>query len=71
MKKLYKSNTQKMVSGVCGGIAEFFDVDPTIVRILFVIFGFGGGSGFLLYLLAAVIMPDAPLTGDIYTPEEK
>ena len=71
MKKLYKSNTQKMVSGVCGGIAEYFDVDPTIVRILFVIFGFGGGSGILLYLLAAAIMPDAPLTGDIYTPEEK
>jgi len=71
MKKLYKSNTQKMVSGVCGGIAEYFDVDPTIVRISFVIFGFGGGSGILLYLLAAVIMPDAPITGDIYTPEEK
>ena len=71
MKKLYKSNTQKMVSGVCGGIAEYFEVDPTIVRILFVIFGFGGGSGILLYLLAAVIMPDAPLNGDIYTPEEK
>ena len=71
MKKLYKSSTQKMVSGVCGGIAEYFDIDPTIVRILFVIFAFGGGSGILLYLLAAVIMPDAPLTGDIYTPEEK
>lgn len=71
MKKLYKSNTQKMISGVCGGIAEYFDVDPTIVRILFVIFGFGGGGGILLYLLAAVIMPDAPLIGDIYTPEEK
>ena len=70
MKKLYKSNTQKMVSGVCGGIAEYFDVDPTIVRILFVIFGFGGGGGILLYLLAAIIMPDAPLNGDIYSPEE-
>ena len=70
MKKLYKSNTQKMVSGVCGGIAEYFDVDPTIVRILFVIFGFGGGGGILLYLLAAVIMPDAPLTGEVYSSEE-
>ena len=65
MKKLYKSNTQKMVSGVCGGIAEYFDVDPTIVRILFVIFGFSGGGGILLYLLAAVIMPDDPLTGEV------
>jgi len=70
MKKLYKSNTQKMVSGVCGGIAEYFDIDPTIVRILFVIFGFGGGSGILLYLLAAVIMPDAPLTGEVYSSEK-
>ena len=70
MKKLYKSNTQKMVSGVCGGSAEYSDVDPTIVRILFVIFGFGGGGGILLYLLAAVIMPNAPITGDIYSPGE-
>ena len=70
MKKLYKSNTQKMVSGVCGGIAEYFNIDPTIVRILFVIFGLGGGSGILLYLLAAVIMPDAPLTGEVYSSEE-
>ena len=70
MKKLYKSNTQKMVSGVCGGIAEYFDVDPTIVRILFVIFGFGGGSGLLLYILAAIIISDAPLS-EVYTSEEQ
>ena len=71
MKKLYKSNTQKMISGVCGGIAEYFNIDPTIVRILFVIFGFGGGSGILLYLLAAIIMPDAPLPEDIYTSDKQ
>ena len=42
-------NSQKMISGVCGSIAEYFDIDPTIVRILFVILGFSGESGILLY----------------------
>ena len=58
MKKLYKSNTQKMVSGVCGGIAEYFDVDPVVVRLLWVVFTFFIGSGILLYILACIIMPN-------------
>lgn len=56
-KSLYKSDDNKMIDGVCGGIAEFFGIDPTIVRLAWVIFCFMGGSGFLAYLVAAVIIP--------------
>ena len=45
MKRLYKSNTNKVISGVCGGIAEYFGMDPSIVRLLWVVFTFFGGSG--------------------------
>lgn len=56
-KRLCKSNTNKMVDGVCGGIAEYFDIDPTIVRLLWVLFCAAGGSGFIAYIIAALIMP--------------
>ena len=59
-KRLYKSRDQKMLGGVCGGFAEYFDVDPTIVRLILVAFRALGGSGVLAYLIAWIIMPDAP-----------
>ena len=58
-KKLYKSNTNKMLEGVCGGIAEYFDIDPTIVRLGWVVFCALGGSGILAYIIAAIIIPSA------------
>ena len=58
MKKLHKSNSQKMICGVCGGIAEYFGIDVTIVRLVAVVLGVTGGSGLLLYFLAAIIMPE-------------
>ena len=58
MKKLYRSSSQKMVAGVCGGIAEYFNIDPTIVRIVCALLCFGGGSGILLYILAAILIPE-------------
>ncbi len=58
-KRLYKSNDRR-VAGVCGGIAEYFDIDPTIVRIAWVALTLMGGSGILLYLIASLIMDDAP-----------
>ena len=58
-KKLCKSNTNKMVAGVCGGVAEYLGVDPTVVRLVWVLFTALGGSGLLAYILAAVIMPEA------------
>ena len=59
-KKLYKSNTNKMLEGVCGGIAEYFGIDPTIVRLAWVVFCALGGSGILAYIIAAIIIPSAP-----------
>lgn len=56
-KKLYKSTSNKMISGVCGGIAEYINLDPTIVRLLWVVFCFMGGAGLLAYIIAAIIMP--------------
>lgn len=55
-KKLYRSTSNKMICGVCGGIAEYINIDPTVVRLLWVIFGVFG-VGFLVYILAAIIMP--------------
>ena len=57
-KKLYKSNTNKMLEGVCGGIAEYFGVDPTIVRLAWVVFCALGGSGILAYIIAAIVIPE-------------
>ena len=59
-KKLYKSNTNKMLEGVCGGIAEYFGVDPTIVRLAWVVFCALGGSGIIAYNIAALIIPRNP-----------
>ena len=57
-KRLYKSSTDKKVCGVCGGIANYFDVDPTVIRLIWVIFTLVGGSGLTAYIIAAIIMPD-------------
>lgn len=56
--KLYRSNKHKMIGGVCGGIAEFFDMDPTFVRLLWAAAIFLAGTGFLLYIIAWVIIPE-------------
>ena len=57
MKKLTKS-PNKMLLGICAGIAEYFDIDPTIVRLLWVLFCLMGGSGIIGYIIAAVIIPN-------------
>ena len=59
-KKLYKSSTDKNLAGVCGGIAEYFNIDSTLVRLGWVVFSLLGGSGLLAYIIAAIIMPDRP-----------
>jgi phage shock protein C len=61
-KKLYRSRTNRMIFGVCGGIAEFFAIDPTIVRLVFVagaLLGFG--SFILIYLVMFFVVPEEPL----------
>ena len=59
-KRLYKSNQNKMVDGVCGGIAEYLGIDPTVVRLCWVLFCALGGSGLLAYIIAAIIIPRSP-----------
>ena len=59
-RRLYKSNENKMVGGVCGGIAEYFDIDPTLVRLGWVLFCALGGSGILAYIIAAIVIPRRP-----------
>ena len=56
-KKLYRSDENKMLAGVCGGISEYFGVDPTLIRLAWVVFSLLGGSGLLAYILAAIIIP--------------
>ncbi len=62
VKRLHKSRTERMLDGVCGGIAEYFELDPTLVRIAWVLLTLFGGSGVILYIVAMIIMPAAPIT---------
>ena len=57
-KRLYKIEEGKKLCGVCGGIAEYFDVDPTLIRLLWVILVLCAGTGILAYIVAAIIMPN-------------
>ena len=56
-KKLYKSTHDRKICGVCGGIAEYFNIDATLVRLAWIAFTCLGGSGILAYIIAAIIMP--------------
>ena len=56
-RKLYRSNSNCMLAGVCGGIGEFFNIDATLVRLAWVLFSALGGSGILAYIVAAIIIP--------------
>lgn len=61
MKKLYRSNTKKMLAGVLGGFSNFFNIDVTIIRVLFIIFGvFANIAAIIIYIMAAIIMPKNP-----------
>ena len=59
-KKLYKSSSDRKIFGVCGGIAEYLNVDSTIVRLALVLFTLAGGSGLIFYIIAAMVMADEP-----------
>ena len=59
-KRLYKDHTDKKLCGVCSGIARYFDIDPTVVRLALVLFCLLGGSGILAYIICAFVMPDEP-----------
>ena len=59
-KRLYRSRKDNTIAGVCGGIADFFGIDPTIVRLLFVAFALAGGPGIVLYIILAIVIPEEP-----------
>mgnify|MGYP003464939757 CR=1 FL=1 len=59
-KKIYRSRNDKKLAGVCAGFAEYFGIDPTIVRLLFVFFVLWAGTGLLAYILCALIIPEEP-----------
>lgn len=61
-KKLYRSRKQRMIAGVCGGLGEYFGVDPTVMRVLFVVATvLGFGSAILVYLILLIVVPEEPL----------
>ena len=59
-KRLYKSKVNKKVDGICGGIAEYFELDPTLIRLGWVLFTCLGGSGLLAYIICAFVIPESP-----------
>ncbi len=59
-KRLYRSREDRRIAGVCGGIADYLAVDPTMVRIFWALLALAGGPGVLLYLIMAVVVPEEP-----------
>ncbi len=57
-KRLFKSQSNKKLCGVCGGVAEYFNIDPTLIRLAWVAFTLFGGSGILAYIIAAIVIPE-------------
>ena len=62
MKKLYRSRSDRKIGGVCGGLAEYMKIDPTLVRLVAVCLVIFAGTGLLAYIIAWVIVPDQPLS---------
>jgi phage shock protein C len=67
-KRLYRSRTERTIAGVCGGLAAYFELDPTIVRIAFVVLALLGGPGILLYVILWIVFPEEPVETAVETP---
>lgn len=67
-KRLYRSRTDKQIAGVCGGLAKYFDLDATIVRLIFIAISLAGGPGLILYIVLAIVIPEEDLA---YNSSEK
>lgn len=59
-KRLYRSRSKRMLGGVCGGLGEYLNIDPTVMRVIFVILGFLYGASLLIYLIMWVLVPEEP-----------
>ncbi len=71
MKKLYRSKTDRKIAGVCGGIAEYFNIDPTLVRLCTVLLALFVGGGVIAYIVCALVIPEEPGAAEGgYTPYE-
>ncbi len=68
-KKLYRSRTECMIAGVCGGLAEYFNIDPTLVRLIAVALVLAGGSGILAYIIFWFVVPQKPLNLNQVEPQ--
>jgi phage shock protein C len=68
-KRLFRSRKERMIAGVCGGIGEYFGIDPTIVRLLFVLGILMGGPGLLAYLILMIVVPEEPLDVESSSPD--
>ena len=68
-RRLYRSLRQRMIGGVCGGLGEYLAIDPTLIRVLFILAAIFGGHGVLLYLILLLLVPIEPeITAAIQTP---
>ena len=67
-KRLMRSSRDKKIGGVCAGLAEYFDLDPTIVRVVWLLAVLFGGTGLLVYLILWIVLPQAPLTQAVTVP---
>ena len=63
-RRLYRSRTDRVIGGVCGGLAQFFTIDATIIRLLFVFAVLFGGTSLLVYLVMLLVVPEEPLPKD-------
>ena len=60
MGRLYRSRHNRVIGGVAGGLGEYFQIDPVIIRLIWVLLGFAGGNGLLLYIIAWILIPERP-----------
>ena len=60
-RKLYRSRTDRKLGGVCGGLAQYFNTDATLIRVLFVVFALLGGPGLVVYVVLGIVVPEEPL----------
>jgi len=60
IRRLYRSRTDRMIGGVCSGLGKYFTIDPTIVRLVFVVTALMGGPGLLAYLILLIVVPEEP-----------
>ena len=60
-RRLYRSRTNRKLAGVCGGLAQYFNTDATLIRVLFVVLALLGGPGLVIYLVLWIVVPEEPL----------